>query len=155
MPPGPCLVSPPSFHPALGFRTATRSGTCRTLYRVSQSCIFSHLNKTAFCVDSVFSFQYSVFMKWLNVLLLVVLLHDIFAPQPVTPGIQKYDHASVGTLDVCHESASEFTDDDEMPGVAEQHGTAMPVRPFTYCPSSSPLLITFLLTAQHERPPKA
>jgi hypothetical protein len=153
MPPGPCLVSPSSIQrPASG---RMRSGSCRALYRVLQSCILLHRNETVFCVDSVFSFQYSIFMKWLNVLLLVVLLHDVFAPQPATPGIQKYDRASVVTLDVCHESASEFTDDDEMPGVADQHGTTMPVRPFTYCPSGSPLFITFLLAAQHERPPKA
>lgn len=94
-------------------------------------------------------------MRLLTILILAVLLHDIFASQPITSGKIYGEHELVIILDVCHESASEFTDDDEMPGVSQQQDTMTPVLSFGDGPSVSPLFMKSLLSAQHERPPKA
>lgn len=93
-------------------------------------------------------------MRWLTVLMLAALLYGVFASQPITSGMICGEHELVITLDVCHESASEFTDDDEMPGVSKQQDTMTPVLSLGDA-SVSTLFMKFLLSAQHERPPKA
>jgi len=87
--------------------------------------------------------------------MLAALLYNGFASQPITSGMISGGQELLITLDVCHESASEFTDDDELPGVSQQQDTMTPVLSLGDGPSISPLFMKFLLTAQHERPPKA
>lgn len=94
-------------------------------------------------------------MRWLTVLILATLLYNVFASQPITSDMIYGEHELVITLDVCHESAFEFTDDDEMPGVSQQQGTMTPVLSLGDGPSVIFPFMKFLLTAQHERPPKA
>ena len=151
MPPGPSLLSS---RPRDGFPVHTPS-ISRMLPHVSP-LFFVRFNEADFCVDSTFLFQYSVCMRWVTVLILTTLLYNVFAAsQPITSDMIYGEHELVITPDVCHESASEFTDDDELPGVSQQQGTMTPVLYLEGYPSVSPLFMKFLLTAQHERPPKA
>ncbi len=93
-------------------------------------------------------------MRWLTVLILAAFSCNVFASQPITPDMIYGEHELVITLDVCHGSASEFTDDDEMPGVSQQKGTMTPILSLGNGPSGSPLFMKFLLTVQYERPPR-
>lgn len=146
MPPGPYHVSD-LFSPTRTSKThAGYSFTTLHFPALQQGCPF---------VFTVFSSFYTIiFVRLLTVLILAVLLHDIFIFQPITLSRGYGKYASTETLDICHESAFEFTEGDEMPGVAEQYGATTPVRSFGYSPSNSPLFIKFLFIARHERLPK-
>ncbi len=100
-------------------------------------------------------FLYSIPVRWLTILISVMLLYDIFVPYP-TSFSKFYDGQSAFVMvDVCHSSAPQSAEDDEMPTVAEKSDVVVPALSFDYTVPIKPVFLQFLLTSQHCRPPEA
>lgn len=90
------------------------------------------------------------------IILAIILLHDIFAPHPFTPPMITFDGSvSVLTLDECHQSVAEFSEDDENPSVPNRRGTPIPALSVNFNIALHPFFHQLLLIAKDERPPKA
>ena len=84
-----------------------------------------------------------------------MLLHNICALHPASPGKMPDGRSAFVVVDVCHSSSTQFAEDDEMPTVAERPDAAMPVFSFDYSVPVRPVFFQFLLVSQNGRPPES
>lgn len=108
-----------------------------------------------FHIDSASGFHYSIPVKWLILLICFVLLHDIFIPPSTSVNAPQDGQPAFSMIDVCHSSAPQVSEDDEMPTVAERSDAVVPVPSLDYTAPIRMVFIQFLLASQNDRPPEA
>ncbi len=101
-------------------------------------------------------FHYSIHVRWLTILICFTLLYDIFFPHPTSFSRSQHDgQAAFVMVDVCHSSAPQALEDDEMPTVAERSDAVVPFPFLDYAAPIRMVFIQFLLASQNGRPPEA
>jgi len=105
-------------------------------------------------VDKAAFFHYSACVRWFAILIFAALLHDIFVPPPALLSALSDGQPAIVTLDVCHASSSQLTDDDDMPGVAERPGSVAPSPFFEYRKEGPTAIYRFLLSSRNDDPPE-
>lgn len=106
-------------------------------------------------IDNAAVLHYSCGVRWLPLLILVALLHDIFAPHQITLSGTPDGQPAVVTLDVCRASGYQAAVDNEITEVNCSPGDMMPVLSVGSSAPLGSLFHEYLLVLQSEHPPEA
>lgn len=94
-------------------------------------------------------------MRWLPLVIVVILLHDIFAPHWNILGAPQNKQPNLSPIDVCHASALAVTEDDEASCISDLAYSLKPALFFDYVSFRGTVFMQVLLTARDDRPPEA
>lgn len=95
-------------------------------------------------------------MQLKSLLMLIILIASIVAPFKIHISTsQNFKKTIIVTLDVCHASDASLSVNTDSPSLHECPCKPPLLQFEGFCESSEPFMVTFLISFQEERPPKA
>lgn len=94
-------------------------------------------------------------MRWVSLAIVVILLHDVFAPHWYILGAPQNKHPNLTPIDICHASALAVTEDDEAACISDWPYSLKPALSFDYLSFTGPVFTQVLFTSRDDRPPEA
>ena len=112
--------------------------------------------KLDFYIDRPRRNNYTLSMKWISYILLVVLAFTVLAPVASFALVIVNDgRCFLGNLDVCHTAAPALSSNGEMPCVPLSVHNGIPSLSMTNLEPDNPLFTELILTTHNEHPPRS